>query len=54
MHEYNENLLKERREMIDKVQAEILEARNFIDENEKIIKGLEEANEELEKVFVKK
>lgn len=54
MHEYNDELLKQRKEMIDKIKKELEEANHFIKTHELMIEGLEEANKEIESVLLKR
>ena len=54
MEEYNQNLIKERYELINKILNEIKEAEHFIETNKEMINKLEDANKELEECLIKR
>ena len=54
LEEYNQNLIKERYELINKILNEIKEAEHFIETNKEMINKLEDANKELEECLIKR
>lgn len=54
MQGYNENLIKERYELINKILNEIKEAEHFIETHKEMINKLEDANKELEECLIKR
>lgn len=54
MEEYNENLIRERYELIEKILKEIKEAEHFIETHKEMVDKLEEANKEIESCLLKR